>query len=135
MDKMLGKGVVNDPKVTISKGYDNKLNVAVQIDEGALVSHLVGGSGLTSEDQTTLASKKTVREVLEAARAFQPPNPQVSALVQRIEKEQLDEDPGRPVTDAVAQLLPKFLYFADYEKMIGQVSMNQFLQKTPEQRS
>ena len=135
LDSALGKGVVNGSEVTISKGYDNKLKIDVEVDEAALVSHMVSGAGLPPEHQGTLSSKKKVRDLLDAAKAIHPPQPQVTALVQQIEGGQLHEDPSRVSAEAVAKLLPKFLYFADYEKMVGQVAMDQFLRKTPEQRS
>ncbi len=135
LDNAIGKGVVTGSEVTISKGYDNKLRVGVAVDEAALVRHLVFGAGLPLEHQGAFSSKASVRDLLDAAKAIQPPQPQVTALIQRIEGGQFHEDPSGATVEAVAKLLPKFLYFADYEKMIGQVAMDQFLRKPPEQRT
>jgi energy-coupling factor transporter ATP-binding protein EcfA2 len=135
LDSALGKGVVSGSEVTISKGYDNKLKVGLEVDEAALVGHLVSGAGLPPEHHEAVSSKKTIRDLLDAAKAIQPAQPQVTALIQRIEGGQLHEDPPRVATDTVVKLLPKFLYFADYEKMIGQVAMDPFLRKTPDQRT
>lgn len=135
LDSELGQGVVNRSEVSVSKGYDNTQRYGIGFDEGVLVKRVLTTAALPLEQHAEFSTKGTFRELLAAAKAVQPPNAQVNALIKRIEEGHLHDNPRQGAINAIAALLPKFLYFPDYEKMVGQVSMDAYLQKPVEQRS
>ena len=121
-------------KVTVSKGYDNKQYWDVTLDEKRLVAHYVRSAALYPEELATLEGAETVGELIWNLRSVTTPSVPQSALLSALERNFPNGDPQVAVVTALKSRLPTFVYFADYQKMPGQVSIDELLRKQREQR-
>jgi energy-coupling factor transporter ATP-binding protein EcfA2 len=119
----LGAGTLTTPEVTVSVGYRGGRTVDHDYDEAAIVRHLC--SALAVEETTTraLATQTTVAGLLQALEALTDPSAEVQALAARI-RGWREQDPGLYLIDTYAMpMMPKFVYFDDYDFMPGKVSI------------
>jgi len=126
---LLGPDALPGYTVAVSRGYDNRLQWHVDVDERRVVSNLVRRAKLDTEELRALWAATSVDELAQALRAIESPTPAQSALL-------LDVDEllsGGPVVDQVAALLekrlPRFLYFAEYHRLPGEVSIDELMRK------
>lgn len=127
--KKLGPSTLTGKSVTISKGYDNKLTVEAKIDETALVNHLLGLKTLSTEEQTRVGGAASLQELRDRLSGSPPLTASLTDLQTLVTKQAPDWNSGTMLSGVIAPLIPKFLYFADYEKMSGRVALDDFLQK------
>lgn len=129
IEKCLGPAALKGRSITISKGYNNQLKIDTATDEAALVTHLVGEANLGPEDAAKLEGVAT----LDGLRSRLSPTTSLSAPLQELQANVVRVSPEWSMEKAIAlcltPLIPRFLYFADYEKMSGQVALDDFLAK------
>jgi len=126
---LLGPDALPGYTVAVSRGYGNRLQWHVDVDERRVVSNLVRRAKLDTEELRTLWAATDVDELARALSAVESPTPALSAL--RLDAEKLLS--GGPVVDQVAALLerrlPRFLYFAEYHRLPGEVSIDELMRK------
>jgi predicted ATPase len=128
-----GNDVVLDPVVTISKSYDNELQVMASLDEAALIEHLVTAASLTDAERVGLGPAILSLDALKAAlTGMSPPGGGYAALHSTLAKTL--PDGIQTVTDAIKEYIPRIIYFSDYNKLSGQVSLEAFLQRKAEKK-
>jgi energy-coupling factor transporter ATP-binding protein EcfA2 len=126
---LLGPDALPGYTVSVSRGYDNRLRWHIEVDERRVVSNLVRRAKLDTEEIRLLWAATSVDELAQALRGLESPTPALSAL-------RLDVDAllsGGPIADQVASLLearlPRFLYFAEYHRLPGEVSIDELMRK------
>ena len=127
--KRIGEKTLSVKTITVTKGYDNKIRVSDKIDELELVNHLVSSAKLKPEEIVRVNGSKTILELknkLTGAPALTPSQTQLLSSLSSLSPDGLA---STAVGSAVLSIMPKFLYFADYEKMSGQVRLDDFLTK------
>jgi predicted ATPase len=125
----LGTGAPTTPEVTVSVGYRGGRVVDHEYDEAAIVRHLCSPLALEEATTSTLASQTTVAGLLQALEALTDASADVQALVARI-RGWRDQDPGIYLIDTYAMpMMPKFVYFDDYDFMPGKVSIPDLVSK------
>lgn len=118
----LGAGALKSDEVFVRRGYDNTNYWRVSLDGAAVVSHIVKTGGLSDADKGTLVSVKEPK-ALKAAAAALPASPERDAFVQSLDT-RLPE--GSANKAAIRELeLPKFMLFSQYQRMEGQVSLQE----------
>lgn len=129
LKKVLGpKGLTGDT-VTISKHYkQDGTSWGTSVNEAETAAHLIANSGLHAEEQAGLAAFKTVATLkahLEGlATAASERHKALSALLAK------DFKRGSAATAIIDRLrVPKFFYFSSYDRMSGQVSLEQMVAK------
>ncbi len=130
-EAMFCAGALTTKEVTISKGYDNVLKVKPKINEEVIVQSLVSQSGV---DQQKIAPQGFTGWTLDRLLKLTA-NEEISAeMVKALTTAATTKYPKgiASVEDAVTELLPKFLYFGEYHKLPGQLSLENFLTRKKE---
>ncbi len=124
----LGADTLTSPEVIITRGYDNTTYWTVHVDEARLVLHLLDTSGLHEEERAAIGTPKSVADLKSATQALSDEAaPRKTQFMQRIDQTVPN---GKPRQAALKLLsLPKFLFFSQYQRMQGQVSLEQTQQK------
>ena len=158
-----GKRALSDRTVTVSKGYDNKMQVMLPVNEPAIIEHLTKAANVTGAatkskklDQllahlTEVSAKQTAAhaQAITAANALSDPAEKAKAIDAA---SQLAETAGaKQLRTSLAEILkakpanffwesylkanlPKFLYFDEYYQMKGAVNIEE-LQKRQQQNN
>ncbi len=118
-----GVGALQHELVTFSKNYANKLMVNLDLDDAALLKHV---KGLPELAGLAVGSANTLAEVNAVIDGVEDPSDTLSELRKRLEA-----DLPQQARRWLANRLPKFILFTDYNKMAGTVSIER-LQAVPE---
>ena len=153
LSSKLGEEAVTRQMIEIRKGYENRLSWNVQVDEHKVIEHYLNSSGINLEGFEDLKSAKTIKRILEAidihiTRLGDDLSPEGSDEIgsqQKIELLQTlrttftkafgdNPDTVEVASNILKTKLPKFLYFSEYQKMSGQVAIDDLQKKIPENR-
>lgn len=110
--------------VTITRGYDNETAWKVDADEAATVQALVASCSFNAAESSAVGDMKTVAQLGAKLKEMDGATEKHKALLQRLN----DKYPGHTLAGAVAKALesvfPVFLYFKEYYKLPGMVSID-----------
>jgi predicted ATP-dependent endonuclease of OLD family len=150
ISSIIGKGSLKAPRITIKKGYDNLLKWSIDINESKVVKYFLTSSGINLTEFSELVASETIEILLEQINIAQ------NEANKRMEEDAENQDietqskikildtlksslnstfnpksptPTQLVIDILSQRLPKLLYFADYQRMPGQVSIDALNEK------
>lgn len=129
LKKLLGPNGLIGTSVTVSKYYDAKTtNWAVPTEEAATTEYLIANSGLHAEEQAALSTIKTVDALKKYLDALGTnASERHKALSQHLAT---NFKRGTANTACIDHLqLPTFFYFSSYDRMAGQVALEQMLTK------
>ncbi len=116
--------------ITIKKGYDNTQYWNIDIDEKRVVEFLLKSANLYEIEN--LSKAKTIKELCEELeKNSTSPEPQSSQteLLVKVKSFFPDKSTKRAIIRLLKDKLPKFLYFAEYHKLPGQVAINALMQR------
>ena len=122
--------------VVVTRAYGQSVpNVAVAVAEREVVEHLLETSGLHSEERDGLAASASVAELragLDAVGASA--SERHNALKARLAQSFPDNSAEEAARRVLEARLPKFLYFSQYERMPGQVALEELQRRRNENR-
>lgn len=125
----LDADIFSNNRVTFSKGYDNTRRCVVNIDENKLVTSLFESSEIDDGERSSLGRCGTVESLIEELARVETPSEGQKKLLGHLGK----LFPTRSATDAIGTILekqlPHFIYFAEYDKLLGRVSIDDFLKR------
>lgn len=124
---LAGDKILKSTEVTATKGYDNRLYWAVQIDYAKAVHHLVYSSGLTEGDQKKFTEAGNVTQLFERVRSIDAPTERQSAFLAELESRFPTGSLLREVQELLNSWLPKFVYYSNYDRLPGRVSIDQVI--------
>ncbi len=127
--KKLGPTTLKSRTIGLTKGYDNRIRANAEADEAAFVSYLVGAANLKPEEANRVAGVATISETASRLTGQPQLTPAQSQLATTLQTLSPDGQLSTAIGNVVVPFLPKFLYFADYEKMSGQVALDDFINK------
>lgn len=114
--------------VTVSKGYSNKLDWSLPFRHQAAVSVLVENSGLTDEEKDQVGSPPNTSSLVNALSSLTDPSVRQTAFLAELRQRY----PHNHLTaEAIAYLedrLPCFVYYSNYDRLPGRVSITQVTQ-------
>jgi len=130
IEKDLGKGALRSPEFTVTVGYRKASQTFTHdYDEAAVVRGLCSQLDLPKAATTRLAAETTVGGLLAALDGLTEPPSAAQALAARI-RTWRQESLGHYLIDTYAvPLMPKFVYFDDYDFMPGKVSIPDLIRK------
>ena len=120
----LGTGALTSPEFTVTTGYRTTRRTFIhRYDETAVVAHLVAGLDLPKAATNTLTEAATIAQLLTALDSLDEPTTAATELAEWI-RTWRDHDLELYLIDAYAnKMMPKFVYFGDYDVMPGKVSI------------
>jgi predicted ATPase len=124
LESALGPAAEQLDEAIICKGYANRQSWRVSIDEARVVSHYVDGSQLYQEELDSLKHVKTVRDLMETLGQMEKRSEQQEELLAGLQTTFPKQSSSQAVIEVLAKRLPKFLYFADYYKLPGEVAID-----------
>jgi energy-coupling factor transporter ATP-binding protein EcfA2 len=128
--KDLGPQALRSPEFTVTIGYrDKSKTFGHNYNEAAIVRHLRSDLDLTAAAAKTVDAVTTIAGLLEALDGLEEPPSAAQALAERI-RGWRGEAVGCHLIDSYAwQLMPKFVYFDDYDAMPGKVSIPDLIRR------
>lgn len=133
LEEKIGSGVIVNHTFTLSKGYDNERKYELSIEENVLVKNLIDQAGLNDEEKKILADIKTVPNIGTALGKLAQRTENQERLFQTVSKE-YKNGAKSAVFQMVDNLIPNFLYFDQYLKLSGEISVNDLLKRQNEHR-
>lgn len=137
VESILGSGCLKDRQVEMTRGYGGGRSWTIPIDEPKVVANLIEASGLTRSEKSALKSPATVQDLRTALASKEAQSPAAQTLMKEIERFR-KQSPALAAIDALSPRAPQFLYFSNYNRMIGSISLDQLTQakaqkpRTPE---
>lgn len=128
VESLLGKGCLKSREILVHKKYDEPKQLwTVPIDEPVVVNHLIERAELHTEEAEPAREHKTVASLKryldkKAATTSEREKKLLAAIVAFREA-----DPHKAAIDALQ--MPKFLLFADYDFMSGNVAIDDLLRR------
>jgi hypothetical protein len=115
--------------ITISKSYNQSTTTWDAItSEEAAIAHIIAASGLHSEEREALAQVRTIEALKKHLAGLGAASTERhKALTQHLEKHFKRNEASLAVIDFLK--LPKFFFFSQYDRMSGQVALEQMLSK------
>ena len=150
----IGLDAIKKHQITLKKDYNNKLSWNIEIDESKIIQHYIDSSGINLEDFEEIREATSIKSLIERidARIIQlregisEKEGEESGVQRKIDLlnslklsftdifPEENPDPHKVISDILKARLPKFLYFAEYQKMPGQVSIDDLKNKKSENR-
>ena len=120
---------VQEPEITLSKGYSNITIVHdLDINEEAIMEHLISTANLQVEDTKLLHEKEAPAEVLKALQEID--ETENSEELARKMKTVVDKNFTLLIyQETIKDRLPKFLYFDEYNLMRGQDNLDSLAER------
>lgn len=132
LEKTFGVGCLTSRDVVFAKGYAPGTPSHLPIDEEKVLKHLLDSAGCSDEEKTAAAHIKTAADLhAHLTKLGDGISPNLKAVLAR-----LAALPQHSLKPAMLALLPmpKFMYFSNYHRMNGDVSIEQLKQDIAEKK-
>jgi hypothetical protein len=126
---VLGPDVLASSRVVITKGYDNRLRWQVDVDERRVVAGVVRGAQLDPEDLKSYWALTTVSDLVRTLQRVEAPTPGQVALLGDVRRRFPHGTIDEHVVSVLEPRLPKFLYFAEYQRLPSEVSIDDLIRR------
>ena len=121
--EQIGEGVLLSEEIAVSKNYKNELIWDFEMDESAVVRHLLSSSELPPEITSHAGSAGSVREMLGMLEALDVKPVAVGRLITQVYERFGEKSVREVVEEALFGMMPKFVYFDEYSTMRGRISI------------
>ncbi|CAL9583709.1 hypothetical protein SUDANB106_05098 [Streptomyces sp. enrichment culture] len=126
----LGPKVLRNPEFEVIIGYrDNSKTFILPYNEAAVVDHLRSALDLPAAAAKALGGAKTIADLLDALDELEEPPSDATALADRIRGWRDSSLALHLIDEYASPLMPKFVYFADYDTMPGKVALPDLIQR------
>jgi predicted ATPase len=128
----LGKGILKKPHLTLSKGYENKLLIDLEIHEPTAVKAVISQAQLPSEIANSISSEPSLSALAAAIQQRTDPGEQehlgrLKSIIDRINK--AGGFTLYVYKSYLEKHVPKFLYFDEYFLMTGFENIETLMQR------
>jgi predicted ATP-dependent endonuclease of OLD family len=128
VESVLGPGALKSNNILVYKSYDEKGTIwNVDLDEAKIVAHLASSAGLHTEEAAPALEHRTITGLKQYIEAKAATLSEREKVVQAAIGKFRDGSPYKAAIDALT--LPKFLLFADYDSMSGNVALDDLLRR------
>jgi hypothetical protein len=126
LEAEFGKDAVKGDEVQISKYYKDKVGTrwVVPVDEARAIKNLIEHAQFNDQEKVALGSPATAKDLVGAVTAIGEKTAKHTALLERV-KAYRDQSVVAKAVDLVDDFVPKFFYTSHYDRMSGQISVNQ----------
>ena len=129
LDRHFGSDILLNNKIEIFKGYDNVRRWNIQIDEQRIISNIPGMADLNSGDLSDLEGLDTFVEIISKLESYETLSQSQTDLLEYITEKFPEGDSFKAVARILQDKLPTFLYFSDFHRMTGEVSLDDLKQR------
>jgi len=110
--------------VEIRMGYDNEQVWGFDIDHKVLIKHLLQSSGLFAEEQKELENIKVTSDLIGSLKKIDSPSDSQSVFITSLKQQFPTGTATHKAQNLLQSKLPKFVYFSNYSRMPGIVSLD-----------
>ncbi|MGH7240052.1 MAG: AAA family ATPase, partial [Candidatus Saccharimonadales bacterium] len=128
IEKQFGKGVVTDKFIHLSKSYDNVRRYTISHNTKTAISNLIDSASLSEEERKPLDGSDTLESLKKNLESLAQRTPTQEALYKRIEQVYKD-GVTKSIINFVDLRVPTFLYFDQYLRLPGEISVDALLAK------
>ncbi|MBB3042500.1 AAA family ATPase [Nocardioides soli] len=121
-------GAVTSRQVTVTKNYGNELGWSLPLNMGASVEALLASGSLNAAEAEPLKSAANPQELIKALGALPEPTPKQTALHQTLSSLLPNGSLSASARAYLRTRLPVFVYYAEYDRLPGRISVNQVIQ-------
>lgn len=114
--------------VTVSKNYGNTLSWGLPIDQSKAVAALLASGSLNAAEMAQLNGVGNTSELLKALRELPEPSPKQTALLATLDELLPTGSFTGTATKYLRSRLPVFVYYSEYDRLPGRISVNQVIQ-------
>lgn len=123
--EVLGPEAAKIEEVTLQRGYENTTYWTIPIRPQEVVSYLLASVKLHEEELRILQDASDVAELGRRLDAVVEPSPRQRELLERIDSDFTDRSEVGTALGILEEHLPTFVYFSTYQKMHGEVSLEE----------
>ena len=128
----IGASSLRSDKITVSKRYGSeKPEVEAELSCSTIKTHLVEAFGLNEEDSALLAGATTTDEIRKVLEALEEPSEAHTALLTEI-RGWPGQNATNLVADTIRSALPRFMYFSYYDRMAGEIRVDDIVRNGPD---
>ena len=124
LEEILGPAAREIGNVEISKGYSNETVWKLEVDEQAVVQHLIAANELDREEQRAVVGAQTVQELHGRLSGLETRTDRQYALLVSVISNFQDYSVNLTARSRLQGRLPKIAHFTEYMRMPGQLSIN-----------
>jgi hypothetical protein len=124
-----GADALAEPVVAVTRGYDNRLRWHIDVDERRVVSNLMRQAGLDADELRGLWAVTNVAELIGTLRELEEPTSAQLALLADAEGRFPGGEPAVQIAEILQKRLPRFLYFAEYHRLPGEVAIDELMRR------
>ena len=126
----LGPNTFKSTEITISKGYGGKQYWSLEVDERQAVKHLISTGSLHTEEAQKVKDCKTVKDLKNRLKEFgDQTSEREKELLSKANTQFKRGTASLAAIDILEKRMPKILYFSEYDKMPGNVALEDMLRK------
>ena len=130
VEEVLGPGMFTQETVTIKKGYGNTcLWPDLVVNEEKVVEHFIDTAGLHTEEADRLRPAQDIQALRAALDKIEAPSEREKKMAQLIKKVFGSNTAKTTAVNLLEKRLPKFVYFANYDRLPGQISITDLLRR------
>lgn len=119
----LGQGVLKSSEVSVSKDYKNNFHWDLEVDDKAVVQHILNSSDLPPEVQQHATPAENCEELVSLLESLDVKPASVQTLLDDLSKKFQGDIGQRIIDEYFIKFLPKFVYFDEYSTMRGRISL------------
>jgi len=128
--EILGPDGLKDKEVTVKRGYDNTNYWIMQVNELAAVKHLIFRSTLHTEEAEECGRCATTKELKAHLDTLgDKASERHKELLAVLKKHFARGTATLAAIDVLSKRMPKFLYFSQYDRMSGQVALEDLVNR------
>jgi len=119
-----GPDALANDEITVSKGYTNQLWWTAPVNESAVVKYVVEKADLFAEERTKYQNLVALTKLKEVLAGQAAPSERENALSARLNELFGTNTVAQAVISSLSSRLPKFVYFAEYFRLSGDVAID-----------
>ena len=124
LESVIGPAARQIGTVEIQKGYGNETKISFEIDEAAVVEHLIASHELTKDEERIVQGVGSLEELHQKLSELETRSDRLHALLVAIISEFDAYSAHQTVARRILSRLPKFAYFSEYLRMSGQIAVS-----------
>jgi predicted ATPase len=133
IESLVGVPVLEQNIVRVSKSYDNVRTWTVDVNYRRAVEHYLDDSGLSRTERLELGEPSSPGELIDALMAIPEKTKLQGALIESLKQRLTGGNLRTTIEQFLDHRLPKFLYYSSYDRLPGQVSLNQLRENSANQ--
>jgi len=129
IEENYGKGSIKNKIISILKNYNNYTEYSIEIDETIILNHIKNYNGLEENVCKALSGADNIGTYIQVLDDLAKSNNNLQPYFKLISEKFPEKNIINGIVKIISEFLPMFIYFADYNKLPGQVSLEALNQR------